>query len=63
MKRKNVALNEIAEERADEREKTTEGVMVGNIKNIMKNLKITAKQAMQALEIPDADQARYSAKL
>ncbi len=51
--------DEIAEERADATANTT----LDDIKKMMKNLKISAIQAMQALEIPEADQAKYSALL
>ena len=36
---------------------------VESIKNLMKTLKLTAKQAMDALLIPAADQEKYMAKL
>ncbi len=47
--------DEIAEERVNTK--------LDDIKKMMKNLKISAIQAMQALEIPEADQAKYSALL
>ena len=50
---------EVATKRAEERTKT----VIENIKKMMKNLKITAAQAMQALEISEKDQARYMAML
>ena len=34
-----------------------------NIKKMIKNLNLTAQQAMDALEIPKKDQALYAAKL
>ena len=37
--------------------------LLESIRNLMKNLKLTAQQAMDALEIPKDDQARYAAKL
>ncbi|MCD8327166.1 MAG: hypothetical protein LUC90_10955 [Lachnospiraceae bacterium] len=37
--------------------------MLGNIKNLMVNMKLTAEQAMQALGIPTAEQSRYQAML
>ena len=42
---------------------TREQSLLESIKNLMKNLKLTAQQAMDALEIPKSDQARYAAKL
>lgn len=50
---------EVATNRAEERTET----VIENIKKMMKNLKITAAQAMQALEISEKDQARYMAML
>ena len=58
------ALKELMkEEIAEERAEATADTKLVDIKKIMKNLKMTAKQAMQALEIPDAEQAKYSAML
>lgn len=60
-------MEEIAEERADERRKTTVEVTANtkldDIRNLMKNLKLTAIQAMQALEIPESEQSNFSALL
>ena len=50
---------EIAEERADEKKDT----MLDNIRKLMKNMKWTAEQAMNTLEIPTAEQSKYSAML
>ena len=36
---------------------------VDSIKNLMKTLKLTASQAMNALLIPEAEQAKYLAEL
>ena len=36
---------------------------IESIKNIMESFKVTAQQAMEALKIPVADQAKYLAKL
>ena len=36
---------------------------VESIKSIMETLKLTAQQAMDALKIPAADQAKYMARL
>ena len=56
---KELMKDEIAEERAEERADTN----LGNIKQLMNNMKWTAEQAMKALGISDADQAKYSAML
>ena len=52
---KELMKEEIAEERADEK--------VIDIKHLMKNMKMTAEQAMNALGIPVTDQSKYSAML
>ena len=44
-----------------EEEVTKEKIV--DIKELMKNLKLSAEQAMQALGIPDAEQSKYSAML
>ena len=51
--------DEIEKERADERKVAK----VDAIKKMMKNLKFSAEQAMQALEIPKKEWAKYSAML
>ena len=51
--------DKIAEERADERI----GVRLSDIKELMRNMKLSADQAMNALGIPDAEQSKYSAML
>ena len=43
--------------------KGAEKTMIQNIKNLMKNLKLSAEQAMDALGIPKIDQEKYAAKL
>ena len=43
--------------------KGAEKAMLENIEKMIKNLKLTAQQAMDALEIPKSDQARYAKKL
>ena len=48
------------EKEADKREETT---TLTNIQNLMKTLKLTAQQAMDALLIPADDQSKYLAKL
>ena len=37
--------------------------LLESIRNLMKNLKLSAEQAMDALGIPKDDQARYAAML
>ena len=37
----------------------TENTRVENIRNIMKNLKFTAEQAMEALDIPKSEYNKY----
>ena len=41
----------------------TERTWLESIKNLMETLHLTAQQAMDALKIPQKDQARYAAKL
>ena len=53
-------IDEEIEIAADKREETT---TLKNIKNVMESFKVTAQQAMEALKIPMADQAKYVAKL
>ena len=52
-----------AEGRTEGRAEGVDQTRVESIKNIMKNLKYTAQQAMDLLEIPVADQSRYFTKL
>ena len=56
---KELMKDEIAEEVT--KEITKEKIV--DIKKLMKNMKWTADQAMNALGIPDADQSKYSAML
>ena len=49
----------IEEERTIERTEST----VQNIRNIMKNLKLTAEQAVKAVGIEESEQAKYIAML
>ena len=56
---KELMKEEIAEERAD----ATKDTMIDNIRKLMKNMKLTADQAMNTLEIPISDQSKYSAML
>ena len=60
---KELMKDEIAEERAEERAEATADTNLGNIRQLMKNMKWTAEQAMKALGISVADQAKYSAML
>ena len=45
------------------RAEATEEVTIANIRNIMKNLKITAEQAMEALGIAKKDYKKYMTML
>ena len=53
----------IAEERAEERVEAITDTRLRNIRQLMKNMKWSAEQAMKALGISDADQAKYSAMI
>ncbi|MBQ9550133.1 MAG: hypothetical protein IJU87_04900 [Lachnospiraceae bacterium] len=55
--------DEIAEEIAKEVTKGRADEKLVDIKELMKNMKLTAEQAMNALGIPVADQSKYSAML
>ena len=54
---------EIDEEIEKEVDRSVENNTLKNIRNLMKTLKLTAQQAMDALLIPDKDQSKYLAKL
>ena len=47
----------------DGRREGIDQTRVESIRNLMKTLKLTAQQAMDALLIPPADQSKYLAKL
>ena len=47
------------EGRAEGREEGREEATAGNLASLMRTLGLTARQAMDALAIPDADRARY----
>ena len=53
-------MQDVIEERVEERQ---EQQTVKNLKSMMKNLKLTAEQALQALDISDSDKPRYMAML
>ncbi len=57
---RNEAAEKAAKEAAEKAERET---TLDNIKNLMKNLKLTVDQAMQALGIPADDQKKYRAML
>ena len=44
-------------------EKATENTQLAGIKNLIKNLNLTAEQAMAALVIPEHDRARIAGRL
>ncbi len=54
------ALRELMKEEIADATKDT---MLDNIRKLMKNMKLTAEQVMNTLEIPVSDQAKYSAML
>lgn len=54
------AMRELMKEDLKEREQEA---LFKTIKNLMKNMKLTAEQAMSAMEIPEVDRAKYLAKL
>ena len=56
---KDLMKDEIAEERAE----ATTDTNLGNIKELMKNMKWTAEQAMKALGFSEADCSKYFALL
>ena len=57
-------MAQFMEEMRDEAiQRGVEMVRLESIKNIMKNFKVTAEKAMEALEIPQADRAKYLAKI
>ncbi|MBQ8947411.1 MAG: hypothetical protein IJ058_11435 [Lachnospiraceae bacterium] len=61
-------MQDVIEERVEERiekrvEERQEQQTVKNLKAMMKNLKLTAEQALQALDISDSDKPRYMAML
>ena len=55
--------DEITKEVEEATAAATTDTTLSAIKNMMKNLKLTAVQAMQALEISETDQSKYIAKL
>jgi len=55
--------DEIAKIIAEERAEAIRDTRLVNIRKMMKNLNITAQQAMQALELSAEDQAKYSAMI
>ncbi len=56
---KDLMKEEIQKERAD----AAEQERVKNIKSMMENLKLSASQAMDALNIPVSEQRKYIAQL
>ena len=54
------ALEDLMQDKIEEKQ---EQQTVKNIKAMMKNLKLTAEQALQALDISDSDKPRYMAML
>ena len=44
-------------------EQSIEQTLLASVKNLMQNLSLTVQKAMNALSIPEADRAKYIAKL
>ena len=59
--RREVLIRE--EERAEGREEGREEGRVEDIRNLMKNMNLSADDAMKALGIPEADYAKYRERL
>jgi hypothetical protein len=55
--------DEIDEEKVKSWEQGTQSAILSNIKNLMKNLKFTAEQAMIALDVPEEEREKYREKL
>ena len=55
--------DEIEGEIAEATAEATAGTKLDDIKKMMKNLKLSAIQAMQALEIPEQDRDKFLAML
>ena len=51
------------EARAEGEARGKEFAILASIRNLMKNMKLSAQQAMDVLEIPAAEQAKYAALL
>ena len=51
------------EGRAEGRKEMSEEKDLSGIRNLMETLKLTAKQAMDALKIPDDKQAKYTSMI
>ena len=58
------ALRELMQDEIEEEiARGKDDTIIGNIKQLMKNMKLTAEQAMKALGIPKKEWAKYSAML
>ena len=55
--------NKPFEEEAIIKHDAKEEARLSSIRNVMKNLKISAEEAMKVLEIPEADYMKYKAML
>ena len=60
-----LAVEEMGIEKGVEKgiKKGMENTMLANIRSLMETLKLSAKQAMDALKIPESDQKKYEEKL
>ena len=54
-------MMELKEQRREGYDEGKESERVISIRNLMKNMKLSAKQAMDVLEIPASEQEKYSA--
>lgn len=58
------SMCEIMEEALEqERERTRQQVVLDHVRKLVKTLELTAQQALDALEIPKSEQARYLSML
>ena len=66
------AVEEYGREQKDEgikegikegRKEAREETLIESIRNVMNNLKVSAEQAMKALEIPESEYSKYLSKL
>ncbi len=66
VEKKGIMIGEKRGEKQGEKRGEKNGIertMLGNIKNLMESMKWTAKQAMDALKVPESEQGKYAAKL
>ena len=56
-------MMELKEQRREGYDEGKESAILATIRNLMETLNLTAQQAMDAMKIPVAEQARYAALL